>query len=93
MDAISTLKRAYRIREMAHDYFDTYVWGRLVHSEVRRYTKDVCYIVFWVSDTREWCVNVSSHIETIDAENMIADTIEDMATTVSKAIRDALNEL
>ena len=93
MDSISTLKRAYRIREMAHDYLDTYVWGRLVHSEVRRYSEETCYLVFWVGESREWRVNVSSHIETIDAENMMADTIEDIAIIVSKTIRDALNEL
>lgn len=93
MDTISILKRAYRIREMAHDYLDRHVWGRLVHSEIRRYAEDICYIVFWVSDTREWRVNVSSHIATIDAEDMMADTIEDITIIVSKAIRDALNEL
>lgn len=93
MDAILTLKRAYRIREMAHDYLDSYVWGRLVLSEVRRYSEDTCYIVFWVSDAREWSVNVSSYIVTTDAEDMAFDTVEDMAKTVSKAIRDALNEL
>lgn len=93
MDSITTLKRAYQIREMAHEYFDTHAWGRLVHSEVRRYSEDVCYIVFWVGKGTEWSVNVSSHIATTDAEDMALDTVEDMATTVSKAIRDALNEL
>ena len=93
MDAISTLKRAYSIRNLAHEYLDTHAWGRLIHSEVRRYSEEVCYIVFWVNDTREWSVNVSSHIATTDAEDMALDTVEDMATTVSKAIRDALNEL
>ena len=93
MDSITTLKRAYSIREKAHKYFNTYAWSRLVHSEVRRYSEDTCYVVFWVGEGREWSVNVSSCITTTDAEGMTADTLKDMARTVDKAIRDALNEL